>query len=979
MFDIISMGDYSLLAEAFNGLAMIFGSSPVSNMMKVAFLVGILMFGARASLYNKWDATPLLAGFIAYLCMFGPKVTVTVTDGYSGAVRVVANVPIGIAAPMAITSHTGRYFAYTFEQAFSVIQPGSAFYTEGYLNAIEVLLKMRAPDLGWASVTSDSRVESTLINYLRDCVYLDLAMSDPGNANEVDAEKLANSKETWAALKTTFLNIYTNDYLNTLFNQPQQLSCKEVYERLDQKISSPGTWLTTYYDTYLQSLMGASRQAFSASADARIGSALSAINLSAADSRTWMLNTMLSTALRNADAAYQVGQGNVAGTVMITQAATQRNAKWIAEKGMFEQVARPITAFIELFMVGAAPIMAFAVAAFGHVGFGLLGKFLMMHVWVTLWIPCTALVNAYMAHTLASFVEWTQVEKGIELLSQAGLNQLNMQLQTQYATGGMLAAAVPMLTLMLIYGTSQVFTSMASKMGGADYVDPKQVAPNIVDAGPIVSQASSWTQNPGTLTQQRTGVALPVASIGSTLESGASYAKTLSAQKAAEASDMFNRHWGFSESSTDRVGFSTDGRMSGTGTYSQGLAAVYNRALAAAQEAGMSGSAATNYARSVGDSYRAQTAMGASGGVGTGDAMPFVQAGVRGSQGWTDEAAETAAKSMGVTTQQLRSANLRFNNGASKDQRIAAGFEESKGRSEVLSNGHDWSTGHSKQSSRALSSVVRDTQSAAQTYQQLNAAKSNLGLSANAHPTQLLTAYKSAFGAGWSDRLGQDWQNFHSNLEPDQAQAARDSSLKQTRDSGMFKGSTSSVAGEQAALEKLWAMLSQPTSAPAFMQSLGRLAGVDTGSVGASDPSSWAGNVPQNRLHARDVWNQAGEAQPQGQAVQDGAEAAIGSRKAQAASWKGMLDNKFSPESVKSWYQSKLGPVEAAEGTWRSLALDMGSRAFHSAGQDGMTFLKELKEKTPEQLKNDLIRFMGDATPGAIGPSGASPSLFKAE
>jgi hypothetical protein len=962
MFDIISMGEYTLLADAFNGLAMIFNSGPIANMMKLAFLVGILVFGFKAAFFTKWDATPLLAGLIGYLCMFGPKVTVTITDGYSGAVRVVANVPVGIAAPMGVTSHTGRFFAYTFEQAFAVITPTDSYFTEGYLNSLEVLLKMRAPSLGWASVSTNNRVEATLMNYLKDCVYLDLAMNDPSNPSEVDAVALTTAKNTWGNLKTTFINVYTNDYLNMPGNQPQSLSCADVYNRLDAQIGSLGTWISTYYDNYLQTQMAASRQAFATSAQDRVGNALAAINLNSSDARTWMMNTMLSTALRNADSAYQVGQNNIAGTVMVTQAASQRNTKWAAEKSMFEQVARPITAFIEMFMVGAAPIMAFAIAAFGPTGFSILGKFLLMHVWVTLWIPTSVLVNAYMMHTMAKYVEWVQYDRGVELLSQSGLDQLNSQLQTQFATGGMLAAAVPMLTLMLIYGSSQVATQLASQMRGSEYIDPKIASPDLVQPGPYVTQASNITQNPGTLTQQTTGAALPSTTIGSQLESGASLAKSNAYQNAAAASNSVNERYGLTEGSNDTLKYGIDGRLSGTGTISQGISAVYNKALSAAQESGVSGQAATNYAMQATDNYRSSLSGGWKANLGTPDSMPFGSISVGGGNQWTSETAQSFAKGLGMSESQLRSANTRFNEGASKDERINAGFEEGRARSEVWGKSQDYTTGKSKENARAISNSLTQTQTAATTFQTLDAARQSLGMSASAAPTQLPTAWKKTFGEGdgWINQTNSDWAKFHSDKPDGDAPAARSAAQQRIKDSGMLKSSGMSLPKEQDALEKLWAMASDPVSAPAFVQSLGKVSGINTGSTGSLSTSQMRSEVPQGGLSNVNMIKAPGQVRAEGQDIQEKVSGGLKSAAGQAAAWANVIKSDFSPKALRSYYEAKTGDVNQADADFRTMASLYSEKIKAAHPADRAALFQEIAGMSPDYLKAELINFKED-------------------
>lgn len=910
MFDIISMGEYTLLADAFNGLAMIFNSGPIANMMKLAFLVGILWFGVRAAFFTKWDATPLLAGLIGYMCMFGPKVDITITDGYSGAVRVVSNVPVGIAAPMAITSHTGRYFASTFEQAFAVITPGSSYFTEGYLNSIEVLLKMRAPTQGWASVAVNSRIEATLLNYIKDCVYLDLAMNDQSNPSEVDAYKLTTHPDTWAQMKTTFINVYTTDYIQMVGGRPQELPCNAVYNRLDAQIGSPGTWISTYYDNYLQTQMAASRQAFSSSAETRIGNALAAINLSAADARTWMMNTMLGTALRNADAAYQVGQNNIAGTVMVTQAAQQRNAKWAAERTMFEQVARPITAFIEMFMVGASPIMAFAIAAFGHAGFSILGKFLMMHVWVTLWVPTTALVNAYLAHTTAKYVEWVQFDRGIQLLSQSGLDQLNNQLQTQLATGGMLAAAVPMLTLMLIYGSSQVATQLASQMRGSEYIDPKIASPDIAQPSPVMQLASSYTGNPSLGSITRTGATVGAMNLGSAAQQGASLSRQNAETLSNTGSLALNSRYGLSESSNDRISVNKDGTLTGTSTFSQGVSAAYNKAYAAARASGFSEDAAKRFGLSGADGYANQAKINA------GLQAPLGVLGV--GKDWTSSWTTKEAAEAGVSSKQLEDAQKRLSQSSSNDQTINAGLSWAKSNRDSLSNAKDFSTGASQEDARTITKTLSQVQQQTDSATTLDSVSRNVGTNATYHPTQLAADWQRTFGGSWADRVSSRFDAAFADMPPEQAAAAKAAAIKSAKESGTFQNAWRTDPSGQDAMAKLWAMANMPAMPAGFVQDLGSVAGVNLGSTGTRDPATF--RVNSDKLANRPLLDSPAFIQLQSQAIADQAAGRITARQGQAARWDALREQNFSAKALAADYAENGGKVAYSSSEWNKAA-----------------------------------------------------------
>ncbi len=755
MYDIISFGEFRMLEQALNGLAAITATSSFGEMMRVAFLVGILSFGARAVMTNKWDAIPLLTGFIAYSVMFTPKVTVTVTDAYGSGTVAVANVPIGLAAPLAVTSHVGRFLASTFETAFSVITPGGSMLLNGYMEPLTVLLKMRDGSFGHANsdTTNAGDFERTVTAYIVQCVYYDLELRD-GSVPEVTIEKIKKMPNTLDAIKTTFMNISVLTEIPG-FDPPGGTvrTCEDAYNSI--KAAFDGTWIDLYFDNYLQSKLQTAVNPTAGTAQDRVGAALQAIQLSSFDARMYMVNTLLANVIKKGEAGYAASHGDVASAIIRTTAMEQRNVEWAAEKSLFEKIARPVTAFIEVFMVCGGPIMAFAIAAFGPAGLGTLVKFLMMHVWVCLWMPTMTICNMYLYTQISRYVTNVGNSTGANLLSFGSADDLNAQLQNWVAVGSMLAAATPTLTLMLIWGSNQVATTLASRMHSSGHIDPTPAAPPIVSSAPFVQNQSGFGGNPD-MSYTKTGAAQQSISYNNTLVDQLSSAQQRMMTTSSTANAGLARAITSGIQGVENVSFTNTGEMSASGSRGSEVAATYNSALQAGRDSGMGDEKAKRFALGV------TSNMSGEGGIGINAAG--LKAGVS-----AGLASKVAADS-GVTASESEAALKKMSEGVQRSEGVHARFAEAMSQRTASSSG--WSYNHSTgdQSTKDYRLQLAEAQQASKTYGLLAMANQVFGNSTSWTAPQLADNLKTLGGANWIARTNEAYgQTFGHDAKRQQA------------------------------------------------------------------------------------------------------------------------------------------------------------------------------------------------------------------
>jgi hypothetical protein len=158
---------------------------------------------------------------------------------------------------------------------------------------------------------------------------------------------------------------------------------------------------------------------------------------------------------------------------------------------------------LEVFTVATSPIVAF-LATLGPVGLALIGRYFQMLVWIALWGPVMAVCNLYITivTSRALGILATQAEtNGATLASMSMHDLFYATLENWIATGGMLSASVPALSLMLVYGGSSAASHIAGKLGSdiSSKMKPERLAPEpiSIDSPVKISSTDEFNANTG--------------------------------------------------------------------------------------------------------------------------------------------------------------------------------------------------------------------------------------------------------------------------------------------------------------------------------------------------------------------------------------------------------------------------------------------------------------------------------------------------
>lgn len=509
--EVDSIGSMPMLVDAFNGVAALVGTNDFRSLAALGMLCGLLILVAKSFLRQSFEPQHLLVGFVLWSIMFVPKVTVTVVDTFTGESQQIAHVPIGVATPLAITSSVGQYFAKTYEQYFGYHGVyGST--SKGFMDPLFVLLNMRSLKLqdvvkGGASVSGDMNFSMT--HYVVDCVRRDIDLASNGGSPEIKLSDVRSAADAWSKLKVSLAEVYTLVQLPG-DDSPRQVSCQDAYAQLSAQLDSgsDASWYSSSLVPYLAKVLGkANNEADSVAID-RIEAAQAAISMSATSARNMAVNNFIGYLLDFNPVSGDITPEAAAAAAIKAQAIDQRNIAWSAERSMFESVSRMVAAFGEIFCVAASPILGFMIVVMGVAGLQALGKFLMLHVWVTLWAPVLSISDMYIYHAINDWTAIAQSQDGMSLLSISGFNSLAQELQRWVATGSMLAATTPMLTLFLISGSWIAANSIASRVQGSGSVDSSIASPPLLQQAPVAHALPTMNVQPG-VSSDMNGALLP--------------------------------------------------------------------------------------------------------------------------------------------------------------------------------------------------------------------------------------------------------------------------------------------------------------------------------------------------------------------------------------------------------------------------------------------------------------------------------------
>lgn len=488
------MGDLPIFRDVINAVAMVFSSSlfdPTlgAGLVEVAMLISLFLFAMPVLMGKPLSPFPLMFVFLLYFGGIVPKVTLQIEDMYTGAGTTVANVPIIVAAPAAISASIAKGITDVVETAFSSPTQGTflSLGAEGFVNPLKMLLALR-------NVGSDGNLtyfNTDLSQYVRDC-----AVNSP-NWAQADLNTASDAFGYLMLLPVTGLTIYYSA-TNT---QGYLVSCNQAQTNLvvdlNTLLTAPSTptnpsALTKIINSHATPLNNSAGGAVAY--EAAVNNVTSQILGNAQTSQQFMTNMLANSAItggvRCAHASNADQLAECHSETMIKAGIEEGVVDAAGNASIFARTAVPMmNILLALFYAFSPIILGVALMSAAH-GVKIIVGFLMFGAWTQSWMPIAAVMN---------FMVQEQVQNELNKFGMQGItldnqNAFYTAISMKVGLASEMLAMTPMISMALLSGSMMALSSVAGKFS-QDRIDETHAAPGLGKTGGLADQGALVSGN----------------------------------------------------------------------------------------------------------------------------------------------------------------------------------------------------------------------------------------------------------------------------------------------------------------------------------------------------------------------------------------------------------------------------------------------------------------------------------------------------
>ncbi|MBX3642082.1 MAG: conjugal transfer protein TraG N-terminal domain-containing protein [Rubrivivax sp.] len=466
MWEIYAYQNSDSLFGIFNAAAAIHASTDymaaVAAVAFCGFVAALIAYAfAPEKLQGwKWLATVVLV----FSILIVPRVTVGIVDKTGGsAVKVVANVPFGVAVLGSITSTIGHTLTQLFETAFQVIPGAGGLPSELSYERNGLMFGNRLIRGTGSVVFQDPGFRTDLINFIHNCTMYDLI------DGTVDPGVFAASDDVWALMATPNPARFTT--LTGAAGAVNVDTCPNVYINLNARLPAQITRIQGKLAFQLNpTLPGAAAAAVIAG---QIQQAYVKNNIATAAATA--ADLIRQNAVLNAieDTGSIIGQkvNDPAAMVLAVgraQAVAQQNATWLNYGKVAEQALPVFRNVIEAVTYALFPLLILLLLlTSGRETMIAFKGYAAILIWIQLWPPLYAVLN-YMASIYAAYdlAAAADLGTGIRALSLQTASTIYSRAISGEAVVGYLAISIPFIAWAALKRMENFGTALVGGLSG---------------------------------------------------------------------------------------------------------------------------------------------------------------------------------------------------------------------------------------------------------------------------------------------------------------------------------------------------------------------------------------------------------------------------------------------------------------------------------------------------------------------------------
>ena len=465
MWEIYAYQNADSLFGVFNATAAIHASGDYA-----AALAAVAFCGFVAALIAYAFAPEKLQGWkwlgtvvLVFGILIVPKVSVGIVDKTGGsAVKVVDNVPFGVALLGSLTSTIGHTLTGLFETAFQVIPGTGALPAELSYERNGLMFGNRLIRETGAVVFQDPNFRTDLINFVHNCTMYDLidGTIDPGT--------FSSSGDVWALMATP-----NPARFSTLTSGGSVTvdTCPNVYNNLNGRLPAQITRIQGRLAFALNPTLPAATASGLIAGQIQQAYLKNSIATAAATAADLIRQNAVVNAIN--DTSSIVGQkvNDPAAMVLAVgraQATAQQNATWINYGKVAEQALPVFRNVVEAVTYALFPLLVLLLLlTSGRETMIAFKGYAVILIWIQLWPPLYAVLN-YMASIYAAYdmAAAADLGSGVKALSLQTASTIYSRAISGEAVVGYLAISIPFIAWAAVKRLENFGTALVGGLSG---------------------------------------------------------------------------------------------------------------------------------------------------------------------------------------------------------------------------------------------------------------------------------------------------------------------------------------------------------------------------------------------------------------------------------------------------------------------------------------------------------------------------------